>query len=295
MQALIQQSTKLQQRPPTTSEPYDSNPFTLSFNALGRLFDSNAGWAITLLALALIGGGVQFANGLIGSLASDEKTAGTPTGTVTTADQASSLNPEQLLGILAIALIITILISVFLFVSFILQTFIGSMFAYVALQSEKGKKVTLGEAFGAVQKRFWRLLLAQGFANIKVFLWTLLFIIPGVIAALRYTLLLYVIMDEPETTKGVVAAHTRVKSIVKGRLIEVFSLLFAANLIPIVSGLLQLSGGAAQYRQLSSTPETARPKVHWINYLLPIVLGILLILFIAIIALVIAVASVGSR
>ena len=33
---------------------YDSNPFTLAFNSLGRLFKHNAGWAIAILVIGFL-------------------------------------------------------------------------------------------------------------------------------------------------------------------------------------------------------------------------------------------------
>lgn len=276
-----------------TTRPYDSNPFTLSFNALGRLFDFNATWAIVLLIFSFIGGGLQFIGNILRIPANEETSK--PYYTASATPQASSLTQEQILGIIVATLIVVVLVGIVLLVSFAIQTFISGMFTYVALQSEKGKKVTFGEAFGAVQKRFWRLLLAQGLASIKIFLWTLLLIIPGIIAALRYALLPYVIMDEPETNKGAKTAHTRVKSLVKGRLVEVLGLLIATNLIPIIGRLLQLAGGAAQYRQLSASVDGTRPKVHWLNYLVPVVCIALVFLFIVLIGILVAIVASSGQ
>src|SRR5688500_5815469 len=35
--------------------PYESNPFLLAVNALGRFFNSNVGWAITLIIFGVVG------------------------------------------------------------------------------------------------------------------------------------------------------------------------------------------------------------------------------------------------
>ncbi len=289
---LVQQSTEaVSETPPL--RPFDSNPFTLSFNALGRLFDTNVGWAIALLILGFIGGGVQFFNLLLSSASSysDETVTSSPPAS----DQTSMMTQEQLAGFLIIVAIVLIILTVILFVSFVVQTFITGMLAYVSLQSEKGKKVGLGEAAQAAYQRLWRLVLSQGLASIKIFLWSLLLIIPGIIAALRYSLLVYVIMDEPASNKGVVASHDKVKTIVKGRLFEVLGLVFATAIVPVVSGLLQLTGSAAQYRQLQVTVSTQRPKIHWLNYFLPITIIVLTVLLALLAMIAITMITLGGN
>lgn len=248
---------------------YNSNPFSLAFNAFGRLFDKNIGWVVAFLFIGFI-----TAAGQLGNSADMSGNDSSQNGDFERAiDRLSNLSPEQM-SVLAVGLLITFLFVVLIIIVIIaIQSFIGGMFAYVALGSEKGKKVAFNDAFEATRKRFWRLFLAQTLAGVKIFLWTLLLIIPGIIAALRYVLLPYVIMDESEDKKGVVASHTKVKSLVKGRLVEVLGLVAAANLIPIIGGVLQLSGGASQYHQLKSSynngkPE--RPPIHWLNYVAPL-------------------------
>lgn len=156
------------------------------------------------------------------------------------------------------------------------------IYSYVALQNHAGSSVGFNEAFNAVLKRFPRLFLAQLLATLKIIAWTFLFIIPGIIAAFRYALLPYVILDEPVEKKGVVDSHNRIKALVAGRKREVFGVSTVANLIPIVGPLLQLTGDAKLYRQLQVTHDThtTRPKVHWLNYLGFVLIG-LFVLFIA--------------
>lgn len=248
---------------------YNSNPFSLAFNAFGRLFDKNIGWVIAFLFIGFITAAGQLGNGADMSANSSSQNEEFER----IINRLSDLSPEQI-SVLVVGFLIMLLFAIVISIVIIaIQSFIGGMFAYVALGSEKGKKVAFNDAFEATRKRFWRLFLAQILAGIKIFLWTLLLIIPGIIAALRYILLTYVIMDEPADKKGVIASHTKVKSLVKGRLIEVLGLVAAANLIPIIGGVLQLSGGASQYHQLKTTynngkPE--RPPIHWLNYVAPL-------------------------
>lgn len=259
---------------------YNSNPFTLAFDAMSRMFNSNSGWAIAIIVLGFLGAVWQGISNLLSLIPGDTST----TSSSTTSSTALS-SGEAVAVIILVAVIAVIVIGVII-VAAALQTYIMGMFAYVALQSEQGKSVTFSEAFHATTKRFWRMFWAQLLADLKIFGWTLLLIVPGIIAALRYALLSFVIMDD-HNTKGVKAAHDRVKAVTKGRLIEVMGLCVAAGIIPIVTGVLQYAGGAAQYRQLAHTydEKIERPKVHWLNYLAFMLFGgfLLVIVLIAIV------------
>ena len=52
----------------------------------------------------------------------------------------------------------------------------------------------LFEGFSHFGKAFWLMLLM----GIKIFLWSLLFVIPGIIASIRYSMAFYVLIDHPE-------------------------------------------------------------------------------------------------
>ena len=53
----------------------------------------------------------------------------------------------------------------------------------------------LFEGFSHFGKAFWLMLLM----GIKIFLWSLLFVIPGIIASIRYSMAFYVLIDHPES------------------------------------------------------------------------------------------------
>jgi hypothetical protein len=149
---------------------------------------------------------------------------------------------------------------------------------HVALKSEEGKSVTLSEACNAVNQKFWHLVSAQLLAAAKILGWTTLFVIPGVIAALRYSLLSYVVMDDSFKEEGAKAAHDRVKAVSKGRLWEVAGVSMTA-IVPVAGNLFDIAGKAAQYKQLKQYQdgEKAMPKIHWLNYLFPLLLALALL------------------
>lgn len=280
--------------PHTAAKPYNSNPFTLAFDALGRLFNTNVGWAVTIIVLGLFGVFWQLLANIASLIPTDSTTTTTTQQATTASSSSATLTSGEVVGVTILVIFVVLFVAAILLAIITIQIFVSGMFAYVALQSEQGRSVGFGEAFHAVAKRFWRLLGAKILADIKIFLWALLLIVPGIVAALKYSVLPYVIMDQPEATKGVRTAHSRTKVVVKGRLIEVLGLSFAAGIIPIVGDVLRISGGAAQYRQLAASYDhkTERPKVHWLNYLVFIIFGGLLFLILGIVALVLVLTQI---
>lgn len=271
----------------TNKTPYNSNPFTLAFDAMSRMFNKNAPWAITVLVLALFGFFGQLGSN-IASMVNKNDTMNSSYGTT-----FSSNTNWDVSMVVAVIVIVFVGILVFGTLAAIVSTYIQGMFSYVAIKSEQEKEVTFHEAFTATSKRFWRLFFAQLLAYLKIFGWTLLFIIPGIIAALRYRLLPYIIMSEPETETGISKSHDASKALVKGRLMEVFGIGTVATIVPILGTLLGLTGNAALYNQLSyyNKNKLEKPKIHWLNYLGLILLGVLALfgmmaLFIAIVVLI---------
>lgn len=245
---------------PETSQKtsYVSNPFTLAFQALGRFFNTNTNWAVVAICVGTLS--------FLGRLDSSVPEAPATNGPL----QANPLLHHPDISVI-VATIIVIVVSVLagVIVLTVLQVFVQGMYIYTALQSEKGKSITPKKAFQATRQRFWRLFSAQLLAYAKIIGWTCLLIIPGIIASLRYTLLGYVIMDEPADKTGVTTAHTRTKELTKGRLIEVLGIAFASGIVPIIGLLANITGNAALYRQLQiyHDKKLEKPPVHWLNYL----------------------------
>ncbi len=242
---------------------YNSNPFTLSFNALGSLFNANVAWPVVLIGLEFFSWVMQGFSMLIDAIASEPTT--TPYEPVFTANPSST----DVGVIIAIATLVVGFVVIFSIIASVVGTYISGMYAYVSLHSLENKKVDFGEAFGAVTKRFWRLFFAQLLANLKIVGGLFLFIIPGIRAYLRYSILPYIIMSDKEGESGVISTHDRTKVLVRGRLMEPFGIATVANLIPLVGTSLKFAGTAALYAQLTHyhNHKLEKPKIHWLNYL----------------------------
>lgn len=252
---------------------YISNPFVLAYRAAKRLYATNKGWAIVFIVLGILS---SFQSNY--DATSNQSTLENPVGT--------TIDPALVFFILIAVLVFSLLVVV-------ITVYLTGLFSFVALQSEKGNTVSVGDAVRAVNKKFHLLLKASLLAGLKILGWTLLFIIPGIIASLRYTLLAYLIMDsdtEGKQAQPVKATHDRIKQLTKGRLWEVFGMSFT-SIVPLAGTLFNVAGSAALYRQLQvyTDKKAEKPPIHWLNYL-----GAILLVSIVVIALLIALVALRT-
>ncbi len=286
---------------------YQSNPFSLAFNKFGLFFENNLGWAIAIISISLLYGMFQFAAQIPSLLEPDasetttsfKKQGDLKTQTPKPAElrkfeednfKAPKIDEKDLpaIGIIILIVILVLLVVTGLVLLQVLATtFIFGILTYVALENDAGRKASLSGAIDAVVARFRRLFLATLLANLKIFGWTLLLIIPGIIATFRYALLPFVIMDESPKKRGIISSHDRVKQIVAGRKREVFGVATVAVIIPIIGTINQYVGNAALYRQLQVyvDHEAEKPPVHWLNYFGFFLIGIYLLFILSIVAL----------
>lgn len=274
---------------------YNSNPFTLSFDALGRFFKHNVAWAIVIISFAIFGFLGQVGQGIanIGAGSESDSSYESFEADTTLPDTGSPSEALETTAILAIVGIVGIFVIVGMIVGTVIGVYLQGMFSYVALQSEKEKSVSFSEAFQAVTQRFWRLFGAQLLATVKIIGWSFLFIVPGIIAAIRYSMLPFVIMSSDAAEKGVGVAHDKTKTLVHKRLFEVFGVGFVGGLIPVIGGLLDLSGKAALHNQLKAYNDAgqAKPPIHFLNYLGLILIGVFALMVVLLAGVIIALAA----
>jgi hypothetical protein len=271
-------------------------------------FEKNLGWAIALLVIPIFFGIMQFGSQMPWLLepetsettsSVDRRDKNVETSYTSDLKQIDSdkdkteINEDDIPPAGVIVLIVSLVILVIIgliTLQLLIQTFIVGALTFVALENDAGRKASLSGAIDAVVARFRRLFLAQMLASLKIFGWTLLFIIPGIIAVFRYTLLPFVIMDESPKKRDVKSSHDRVKAIVSGRKREVFGVATVATIIPIIGAISQYVGNAALYRQLQvyKDQNSEKPPVHWLNYFGFFLIGIYLLFVAALVALFIA-------
>ena len=123
------------------------------------------------------------------------------------------------------------------------------------IDGEEGKMNTLFDYFPR-----WKTMVKAGLLQaVFVLLWTLLFIIPGIVAALSYAMTNYILAENPEM--GAMEAIDRSKELMDGNKWRFFCLGFSfigweilAGLVPVIGGLLLLpytsAANAAFYRDI---------------------------------------------
>ncbi len=121
--------------------------------------------------------------------------------------------------------ILFVLLAVVLSSSGIGMIFSGLLafgYAICSLELIKTKKVKLGAFFGGMFKRFFKRWGAGLLIELYTFLWSLLFLIPGLIKYYAYAMTPYIMAEKPDM--GINDAITRSRQIMKGHKWQLFLL-----------------------------------------------------------------------
>jgi MFS family permease len=243
---------------------YINNPFFIAAEGIKTFFTKAMGVAILLVILSVASaypyGGVNF-----------EQPTQDPAAQVAQPEPFPAVNTETVLTVTGIVLGVLI-------VAIAVGTIIAGIIAYSSAQIASGKTATLKAAWQAILKNFWSFLWLQILTGLKVLAWTLLFIIPGIIMAIRYSLANIAFFDKG--LKGNAAIKESL-ALTKGSWITTFSAQTLFNLITfsMISGLVTASATAMLYRQFSTTPLADRPKTHGLSIatLVVTIVGIILL------------------
>lgn len=263
----------------TSAPAYENNPLFIATKGLELLFKN--GISIAILLLVFIGLNYLASIPALFIPPTDTTDAPEPTGDI------APLPPEVLAMILSI-------VGAVLLVCVFIGIIIRGITDYSAARLARGAQVNLGEALGAVFSNFFSYTWVLIVAAVKTFLWTLLFIIPGIIMSVRYSLAGVSYFDKK--LKGNSAVKDSL-ALTKGAWLTTFA---GQSLLPILTlGVLQgLTGPgtlAVLYRQFDAMGDKPKPAAHiasWLTLILPIVLMFVIIGFAF--ALLIALAALYS-
>ena len=103
----------------------------------------------------------------------------------------------------------------------LVMAIVGVGFTLFILNTVRGVGAATGnllDGFGF----FWKILLLNIVRSVLVFLWSLLLIVPGIIAVYRYSMSTYVLLDHPEY--GIMDCIRESKALTAGRKAELFKL-----------------------------------------------------------------------
>lgn len=248
-----------------------SNPFKSSFDGMSKLFKLNQTPAIIILVLSLFGGIFNSIGSFPGSDGSGSSSSAT-----------EALHP-------AIIAIIVMMVFIFLLIAIVLGVIYAGIVNYITWKTSRNETTTIGKAFEQTMKRFWRILGIQIIVGLKVFFGLLLFIVPGIRAALRYQMVYLAMFDEDlDITKS----QERVKALTKHHLMEVFGIMTVSQLLFPMAIIIQMGGESILYPQLKylKAHNLPKPQTHWLNYIGFLVFGVFMFL-IGILVLLIALAT----
>jgi hypothetical protein len=258
-------------------QSYISNPFKLIFKGFSDMFKYNQTISIIILVFGIIGYLGNFNSPTYNFNSTPEQTS------TAISNEIPSISAEMITTLVIILLgVLMIIIPIILVITTIYQ---GAV-AYTALQTSRKKTVSVNDALSAVFSKFWTIIYINLIVFLKVFGGTLLFIVPGVRASLRYKMVLMHMFDKNLNAKDSI---NQAKTTTKDHLIEVLGMSFASAIVPFIGAVLDAGGQAVMYPQLINLKSSSakKPDVHWLNYLAFILFGgfVLLMIFFVLIVL----------
>lgn len=227
--------------------PYENNPFTIAVSGMTLLFNLARGVAIFLLILSIF----SYYSGGWGP----DKPADQVQQDIINAVSGWSVVDWSL----AVGSVLIIGLAIMM-----IAALIGGVSAYTSARIARGKQVKLTEAFRVSFENLWSFLWLNILIFIKIFLWSLLFIIPGIIMAIRYTLAGTAFFDDTKHLRGNAAIKESLR-LTKGAWITTFSanLLFNFITLSIISDIVTTSVNAQLYKQFDGNDK--KPSSHWLS------------------------------
>ncbi len=118
-----------------------------------------------------------------------------------------------------------------------LVSFVGTgALTYGVLQSLRGTRVGAGGLLGFGFRKLWPVLVVSFGAGIRIFLWSLLFLVPGILAACRYFVAVAAEVAEPQLGPG--EAISRSSTLTKGHRGAIFVTMFVFWIVSVATGVL---------------------------------------------------------
>ncbi len=275
--------------------PYENNPFTIGLNGIKLLFSHAQSVAIFAIILCVMGFLANLASNIIDIVTSPEFSS--YTGQSASRLPATSMpwqapiygdSASQAPINAATMAVVAIIIGTIIFGVIVLNIWIFGAFRYTSAQLAADKQVALKEALVESGRHLAGYLWLNIIAFTKILLWSLLFIIPGFIMAIRYSLAGTIFFAEGK--KGN-AAIKRSLELTKGAWLTTYAAKGIWNLITFgqIDTILQPGADALLYRQLRDVTDAnqAKPSAHWLSWLtlfLPIALFVIIFGFIVLMA-----------
>lgn len=193
------------------------------------------------------------------------------------------------LGLLLAILLLAILglvpggavIAILVFLGMVLALFALSGAAIaMSLASLDGREEKFGKYWRIGVRRLPALVILTALMSLVIYGGLLLLLVPGIIAIAWLAYAPFILIDEEV---GPLDAMKRSVRLARGHFAETWGAIFASTTL-VANGFLVLTGPAAgmaaRYRQLKELKmgSEASPRVHWVNYALPVLMIIIFII-----------------
>ena len=116
-------------------------------------------------------------------------------------------------------------LSVATFVMTMFVNLVGFGWSLYTLRAARGEDTGGVETLFSCFQQFWRFLLAHLLMSLFTFLWSMLFVIPGIIASFSYSQTIYIMLDDPKISP--LAAISASKQLMRGHKFEYFTLMLS--------------------------------------------------------------------
>lgn len=223
---------------------YINNPFWIGVKGINLLFLKAQGIAILVTVISVLSVTRQL------NINTEQPAAG--------AEPTLPTFTPELIALIASIAVVTLLTF------FVIGTLIRGVAAYGAAQAAVDKEATFTEAFRAVIANFGSLLWLQLLMAVKILGWSLLFIIPGIIMAVRYSLANVVFFNKGLRGN---AAIKESMALTKGSWVTTFAgqTLMSIITLGVLDFLVRTGSSAILYRQFDAVPQEERPKSHGLS------------------------------
>lgn len=249
----------------TQATEYQNNPFTIALDGISGVFTYVKVVGIILVVLSVLGVLGNAASSVYDLATNSQESKPAHTSTTDTPDNSPAASNEQLLGIFLIAGVFGL--AAVIIVGLIATVFTGIRDVSAAAVANK-EKISFGEVLSRLFQRFGGYLWLQILMNVKIFLWLLLFIIPGIIMAVRYSLAGTAFFARNMKANQALQHST---SITKNGWMTTFAAQGFFNLITLglISGLVDLGSRAVLFRQFDAyaTAGKQKPGAHLLSIL----------------------------
>ena len=248
-QQFAPEPTQSPQTHPATASTYESNPFLISIRGLILMLKVNP---VSIMLSGLVGFILLIVFALL------------------------------MLAVSAVARDASAVVNVLTFLALPVGgvLIMGSSYA-IAARSAREESITVGESYGIAFRRFFGALGLGLICAVLFLLSSLLLILPGLYFLSRASLAFFVLYEEK---LGPIKALKRSFELTKGHAMEMFGAMVASNFLSgggggLLSFAIALSPLAGRYYDLRELKESGaeKPKVHYLNWLI----SILLVLFVA--------------